>query len=71
MSSDITKCSNESCQIKKSCWRNISKPKDYQSWKRFEFNKDFDLFGEVDNEKYCDFFYPVDKNYFEITGTPI
>lgn len=40
LSTDITKCENEKCSLKKQCFRYTSKPEYWQSYALFEIKKD-------------------------------
>lgn len=47
---DISKCKNESCKLKETCYRYVCNPNDYQSYGVFEIDEET---GK------CKFYYPV------------
>jgi len=51
---DITMCTNNKCTFRENCYRFKAKPKDYQSYAKFEQRKTFD--GIV----ICNSYYPIE-----------
>ena len=49
---DIAMCTNESCPLRRHCYRQTATPGEVQSYSEFEFKADFDIVQ-------CDYFMPV------------
>ena len=54
---DITKCLNEQCNLKQSCYRYTAKSESYQSYALFQLNAD----------QTCDFY--IDQKLYNMEGT--
>ena len=59
---DITKCSNESCPLKESCYRWTSKPSEFQqSYAKFDYYIEYDL-KTAKHVPGCDDFMEIRNN---------